>query len=172
MAISSKNGDIAGFIQKARAKVASELMGFGGELREFPHVSNPNLGNPKHPITMNNLRIQAMEDISKFAGGQLVRWVSDYEFHQNPDVVEYQIVLRRGKNRVTVNRTKEVTPDGFCEFAFPISEKQNAEVKLLWELDLAQKQGNSVLRGIKSILSSNMLKAKRIKSDLATVELS
>lgn len=123
------------------AQVASELMGFGGELREFPHVSNPNLGNPKHPITMNNLRIRAMEDISKFAGGQLVRWVSDYEFHQNPDVVEYQIVLRRGKNRVTVNRTKEVTPDGFCEFTFPISEKQNAEVKLLWELDLGTETG-------------------------------
>lgn len=129
------------WLQTKGAQVASELMGYGGELREFPYVGNPNLGNTKHPITMNNLRIRAIEDITKFSGAQLVRWVSDYEFHHAPDVVEYQITQRRGKNRVTVKRIKEVTPDGFCEFTFPISERQHAAVKLLWELDLGTETG-------------------------------
>jgi hypothetical protein len=123
------------------AQVASELMGYGGELSKFSHVSRPNLGNPTHPITLNNLRIQAMESIAQFPGGQLVRWVSDYEFHRTPDVVEYQVTLRRGKTRTQVQRTKEVTPDGYCEFILPISERQRIEVKLLWELDLGTETG-------------------------------
>lgn len=112
---------------------------FGKEdLTDFAYRKEPKWQTLNHDLKLNDIRIRVEQDVAQLHGAVLHEWVSDYEFHQLPDVVKVKQLLGRG-DRGAVQRDREIMPDGYFSFSIPLSpgSEPRRRYRYLLELDLA-----------------------------------
>lgn len=130
------------WLDKKGAEFVAAVKGYD-DFKDFRYKKEPRFQLFNHDLTLNDFRIRLKLDcealvLSGREGlfGSVEEWVSDYEFRQNPDTVTYPEPSIRGHMGSSVERKKEIVPDGYGHLIVPGTAKGN-HFRVLIEVDMA-----------------------------------